>query len=126
MKLKIRVKQTKPGIVTISPVGTIDTETSLTLDKEICRILSAATKTLVIDMEGVEYITSMGIGIIAKAKSSLSRNGGDIAIINLQPQVRKVFEIIRLLPTLNVFASLEELDEYLEKVQRRMIGGEDY
>ena len=77
-------------------------------------------------MEGVDFITSMGVGILVKAKSSLTNDGGDIAMINLQPQVRKVFEIIRLLPTLNVFADREELDGYLGKVQHRMIGDEEY
>ena len=125
MKLKIRIKQTKPGVVTLSPIGPIDTETSSTLDKEICRILAKTCKTLVLDMAGVDYITSSGIGIIAKTKATLKKNSGDLAMINLQPQVKKVFEIIRLLPALNVFASKEELDEYLGKVQRRIRGEED-
>ena len=109
----------------MSPIGPIDTETSSTLDKEICRILAKTCKTLVLDMAGVDYITSSGIGIIAKTKATLKKNSGDLAMINLQPQVKKVFEIIRLLPALNVFASKEELDEYLGKVQRRITGEED-
>ena len=125
MKLKIRIRQTKPGVVTLSPIGPIDTETSLTLDKEICRILAASTKTLVFDMAGVDFITSVGIGTIAKAKTSLNRIGGDLAMINLQPQIKEVFEIMRLLPTLNVFASMKELDEYLGKIQQRIIEEED-
>jgi hypothetical protein len=32
---------------------------------------------------------------------------------------------MRLLPTLNVFANTQELDEYLGKVQRKMTGQED-
>ncbi len=125
MKLKIRIRQTKPGIVTLSLFGPIDTETSSSLDKEIRRILAQANKTLVLDMAGVDYITSAGIGIIAKTKASLKKNNGDLAMINLQPQVEKVFEIMRLLPALNVFASQEELDEYLGKVQRKITGEED-
>jgi hypothetical protein len=42
---------------------------------------------------------------------------GNLVIINLQPQGEKVFEILRLIPVLEVFASKEELDEYLLKVQ---------
>jgi anti-sigma B factor antagonist len=125
MNLNIRVSRTKPGVVTLSPIGTIDTETSSILDKEICSILTGATKTLVLDMAEVEYITSAGIGIIAKTKSSLKYKGGDLAMINLQPQIKKVFEIIRLLPVLNVFANNEELDEYLGKIQHRITGEED-
>jgi anti-anti-sigma factor len=106
-------------------VGTIDTETSSVLDEEICSVMTETTKTLVLDMTGVEYITSAGVGIIANAKTSMKQKGADLAMINLQPQVKKVFEIVRLLPVLNVFASKEELDEYLGKVQRRITGEED-
>ena len=124
MALKIRLKQTTPGIVTLSPIGTIDADTCSILDKEIQRILAEPTKVLVLDMAGVDFIASAGIGAIAKAKASLKRRGGDLAMINLQPQVKKVFEIIRLLPAFNVFASVEELDEYLGKAQRRIADGE--
>ena len=95
------------------------------MDEEICSILTETTKTLVLDLAGVDFITSAGIGIIAKAKASLKQKGGDLAMINLQPQIIKVFEIMRLLPVLNVFASKEELDEYLGRVQRRITGEED-
>ncbi len=44
---------------------------------------------------------------------------------NLQPQVAKVLEIMRLVPVLGVFQGREELDEYLGRIQRRMTGEED-
>ena len=125
MKFQIRTNQTKPGVVTISLIGTIDTESSEMLDKEISVILKTDAKTLVLDMEGVDYITSTGIGVIAKAKASLERIGSSIAMINLQPQVKKVFEVLRLLPSLNIFAHIEELDEYLGRIQKQMIDGEE-
>ena len=125
MGLNIRARQTKPGIVTLSPIGTIDSDTYQLLDREVDRMLSEPVKTMVIDMAEVDFITSAGIGTIAKAKASLNRKGGDLAMINLQPQVRKVFEIIRLLPALNVFESRKELDEYLGTVQRKMTGQDD-
>jgi anti-anti-sigma factor len=125
MGLNIRIRQTKPGVVTLSPVGLIDSNTYGLLDGEISRVLAEPVRTLVLDMAGVDFITSSGIGTIAKAKTSLSRKGGDLAMINLQPQVKKVFEIIRLLPALNVFESRAELDEYLGTIQRKMMGEED-
>lgn len=36
--------------------------------------------------------------------------------------VRKVFEIVKVMPDLTVFASQAEMDEYLEAVQRRAEG----
>ena len=126
MELTVRLKQTKPGIVTLSLVGKIDAENYVILDREIGRVLTEPVKTLILDMQGVDFITSAGIGTIVKAKTSLKRKGGDIAMINLQPQVKTAFEIIRLLPTLNVFESTKELDEYLARVQNKMLGGDEF
>ncbi len=121
MTLNIRVEQTKPGLVTLFPVGNIDSDTAPKLDQEVTRLLAEPIKTLVLDMEGVPFLSSAGVGTIAKTKSVLNRKGADMAMINLQPQIKKVFEIIRMLPTFNVFESVQELDEYLAKVQKNIV-----
>jgi anti-sigma B factor antagonist len=119
--LKIRVKQTKPGLVTLFPTGSIDSDGAVIAEKEINRLLAEPIVTLVLDMEGVDFISSVGVGLMAKTKGLLNRKSADLAMINLQPQISKVFEIMRLLPTLNVFESVRELDEYLNKVQQRIL-----
>ena len=120
MELSIEISRMKPGVVTLSLIGPINENTSPTLDKEICEALAESVEILVLDMAGVDFITSSGVGIIVKAKTSLKRRGGNLVIINLQPQVEKVFEIIRLTPVLEVFESRKELDEYLVKVQQNI------
>lgn len=125
MELSIEISRMKPGIVTLSLIGPIDETSSSTLDNEICRAMTESVEIIVLDMEGVDYITSSGVGTIVKAKTSLKRRGGNLVIINLQPQVEKVFEIIRLIPVMEVFASREELDEYLVKVQRKITGEDE-
>ena len=39
----------------------------------------------------------------------------------LQPQIKKVFAIINALPDQQIFNSVEELDEYLAKMQKQEI-----
>ena len=38
--------------------------------------------------------------------------------MNLQPQIQKVFDILKAIPTLKVFANIEELDNYLDVMQK--------
>ncbi len=126
MKLAIEIEEREPGItVVVSPKGEINSETSETLDQELRRVLSRPVRTLVLDMEDVTFISSAGIGTIAKTKASLAKMKADLAMINLQPQVKRVFEIIRLLPTMQVFENTAELDDYLSRVQRRIMGDDD-
>lgn len=125
MTLTIGVRQTKPGVATLTLQGPLDSETHKILDQEASRVLNEPIRVLVLDMEGVNFMTSAGIGTIMKIKTSLVKKRADLAMINLQPQVKKVFEIIRVLPSLGVFQDREELDEYLGRIQRKMTGQED-
>jgi anti-anti-sigma factor len=124
MTLDIKVKQTQPGVVTVTPAGPINAETHTTLSAELDRLLKEPIKTLVLDMAEVDFISSVGVGLIVKTKTTLTRRNGDLAMINMQQQVKKVFEVIRLLPTLNVFESVKELDDYLARLQQHILDGD--
>ncbi|UCD51384.1 MAG: STAS domain-containing protein [Phycisphaerales bacterium] len=125
MRLEIETRQTKPGMVTMLLEGSLDGETHETLHREILRLMAESPSVIVLDMDGVEYISSAGVGALASAKTSVTKEGGELAMTNLQPQVAKVLEIMRLVPVLGVFKNQEELDEYLGRIQRRMTGEED-
>jgi anti-anti-sigma regulatory factor len=53
-------------------------------------------------------------------KKAMKEGGGSVLLTNLQPQIRKVFDIIKALPSLSIFESVEELDEYLTQMQRKV------
>ena len=46
---------------------------------------------------------------------------GSSKLMNLKPQVEKVFEIINALPSDQVFTNEKEMDEYLDKIQKKVI-----
>lgn len=125
MRLTTNVTRPAPGIVILTLRGTLDGETYTLVDGEVGKILGEPIRTMVLDLAGVDFITSAGVGTIMKAKTSLAKRDADLAMIGMQPQVQKVFEIIHLLPRMQVFQGQAELDEYLTRIQRQMTGQED-
>ena len=109
------------GAITLVLEGSLDSGSSGQLDKEIHDACSDGVRTLILDMREVSFISSAGIGVIIKTKESLKKRNMESTLIHLQPQVKRVFEIMQLLPTLNVFASRSELDDYLSKIQTRIL-----
>jgi anti-sigma B factor antagonist len=107
--------------VTLLLDGEIDNNSSVALDKEISLMVGGPGNAVILDMEKVTFISSSGIGVIVKAQNMLKATGAELTMISLQPQVKRVFEIMQLTPLLNVFESREELDEYLLKIQNRII-----
>jgi len=125
MQLTVTVTEKTPCVFSFRPVGSIDTNTCGLLEEKLDFILKGITKTLIFDMEGVNYISSAGLRVIFKAQKSLKQKDGQFLITNLQPQVKKVFEIINALPTLKVFSSVQELDRYLDLMQKKVTGEAD-
>jgi anti-anti-sigma factor len=103
--------------------GRLDTETASLLDACVARLLSDARLTaLLFDLAALEYISSAGIRSVVRARKGLEGRGGRVTLANLQPAVQKVFDIVRALPAADIFASVEEMDAYLDAMQRRARG----
>jgi anti-anti-sigma regulatory factor len=62
--------------------------------------------------------------VFLKFRKILKANGGNITFVNIQPQVRKVFEIINAIPSMTIFKSIEELDDYLDDIQKQVLEGD--
>ena len=118
MSLKVNSAETRPGVFTISPIGTLDANSSTVLEGTVDAVLNQSPDVLIFDMEYLDYINSMGVRVLLKAKKAMEKDNGKIIFIRLQRQIKKVFEILNALPTLQVFKSIMELDEYLDTMQK--------
>lgn len=119
MPLEVSIQKTNATCFTVCPVGAIDTNTSVILDEEIDSVLALKPKVIVLDMAGVDFMSSAGVRVILKTKKSLEALGGSLTIINLRPQIKKVLDIINALPSLQVFENIQELDDYLASIQQK-------
>lgn len=117
--LTVTIDKSADGVFTILPSGSIDSETYEILDQNIAGVLKFVPKTLIFDMKGVKYISSMGIRAILDAKNKVEKINGALVMTNLQPQIRKVFDIVRAIPHQHIFTSRQELDQYLAIIQQK-------
>lgn len=118
MPLKVKSTSRRPGVVVVSPIGSIDAQTYSVLDEKMDEILKQQPDIIIFDMEFADYISSTGIRVLLKTKKALKETKGRMVFMNLQPQIKKVFDILKAIPTLKVFASIEELDNYLDAMQK--------
>ncbi|HEX7237342.1 MAG TPA: STAS domain-containing protein [Gammaproteobacteria bacterium] len=119
MSLKITVD--KSPTPTLKLVGRLDTDTAPQLDGELNKVLGRKDiKRLVFDLSGLDYLSSAGIRCFVRARKAVEPGGGTVAIVNPQPGVRKVLDIVKAIPTKGIFASVAELDEYLDAIQKQI------
>ncbi|HSO18038.1 MAG TPA: STAS domain-containing protein [Desulfosarcina sp.] len=122
MSLTVTSKQKMDGVYLLSLSGRLDTTTYPTLEERVDVVLKEKPHTLVFDMQMLDYISSMGVRVIARAQKIMRAYDGRVALLNLQPQIQKVFDIIKALPSQQVFSTTRELDDYLDRMQRQVTG----
>ncbi len=124
MPLSITTTKKSQSTIIVYPVGSIDSDTYMDFEKETQSILDIGIKVFVLDMKDVTYISSMGLGAILGIKKTIEEQESVFILSNPQPQVKKVFDIVKALPDVEIFASQEELDNYLNIIQQKDTQGE--
>ena len=120
MSFKVIVNKKEPGIFSVTVIGDLDSNTAPVFEKELQPILTASTQAVILNLEGVHYISSLGIGAIFKVTKILNDQKATLLLTNLQPQIKKVMDTVRALPD-SIFTSLEEADEYLRSIQKKAL-----
>jgi anti-sigma B factor antagonist len=82
------------NIPIISVCGRIDATTSKDLENTLNSLIEEKNNTkIVLDLGGVEYISSVGLRVMLAALKKVKPMKGDVKLAALQPFVREVFEI---------------------------------
>jgi anti-anti-sigma factor len=124
MALKIRVTQDRSFSRTVHLNGRLDHESVMVLDSELDKLAHQPVDVLVFDLADLEYISSAGLRSIFAVQKVMAGRAGRIVLLNAQPQVQKVFDIVKAADLAAVFSSVQELDRYLDTMQRRVVRGE--
>jgi anti-anti-sigma factor len=124
MTLIVRSESPIPARTTVWLEGRLDAETFGDLDEALRDITPLVDNggTLVMDLSGLEYISSAGLRSLAQLRKQMHDRDSRTLLLNPQPQVKKVFEIVKAVPVAEVFASVAELDQYLDHMQRQITG----
>jgi len=124
MALQIDINHKIDEFWEVSLTGSLDADTATQLEKELAQIFVPDSKKLLFNMAGLEYVSSAGIRIIAMASKKMKENSGTIAMTGLQPQIEKIFEIVKALPNFGIFKDEAEADAYFDLMQKKVLDGD--
>jgi anti-anti-sigma factor len=107
MALKIDIQDRGNNMYLVTVLGRLDTETYSAFEEKIRSVLTSKTNVLIVDLNGLDYISSAGLGVLFYAKKIIEGNKGTFLLINLQPQIKKVFEVVKVLPNMRSSRALK-------------------
>lgn len=124
INIKRQVDDKGYSVVTVELGGSLDTATAPQLETELSATLNDQVKDLIFDLANLTFISSAGLRVFAATRKYLKQREEQVSFVNLQPQIREVFEIVKALPGVSVFGSIGEFDSYLVARQQKILEGE--
>jgi anti-anti-sigma factor len=126
MSLKFTIERTQgeqgAPMLRVSPVGSLDTTTAPQLRAELLPAVEAHhARYVVFNLAQLVFLSTAGLQVFVSVQRALRERGGKILMLNMQPQIAKVFEIVQAMSSNSVFASAEEMDRYLRSMQTAQV-----
>jgi anti-sigma B factor antagonist len=87
--------------------GQVDASTSSRLISTLNEAVMDAVQSLIVDLSGVDFMDSTGLGLLLGAYRRMKRRGRGFAIVCPGGPVRRIFEVTDLVDTLRVEPSRE-------------------
>jgi anti-anti-sigma factor len=103
----IKVGQSR-GIAVVAVKGDLDTASAPQMKQALDDLLDGGKTRLVVDLGGVGYIDSAGLGELVRAMKRARDASGDVRVCALAGDVRRIFEMTRLSEGMAVYPTRRE------------------
>lgn len=120
MPLEVSIIQETHNCKRISIAGELDSRTAPDFQNSIDAEIDGSVDTTIMDFKDLEFLSSAGLRVIFKTKRVMDDKDGEFVMVNLKPQIKKVFQIIRALDGMTVFKNQDEMDRYLTSMQNKV------
>ena len=113
MDIKIEARAMADDTQAIEVHGEIDVYTSPKVKEIITELIEKGNYNLIINLEGVRYIDSTGLGVLIGALKKVREKDGCINLVCNNPQIKKIFNITGLVKIFGIFKTEEEAQKGL-------------
>lgn len=105
----MQVKVSRRGSNTIvSLIGELDHHSAQIARTKIdAEIVKTTTKVVVLDFSKVSFMDSSGIGVVVGRYKCLKELNGELVLVNLSPQIKRIFEMSGILRQIRVFDNID-------------------
>ncbi len=107
MELGLEVDDTHTPYAVLAVKGEVDVYTAPRLRERLVELATQGRRQIVVDLEGVEFLDSTGLGVLVGGLKRLRSNDGDLGLVCTQSRILKVFEITGLTKVFEIFDSVE-------------------
>jgi anti-anti-sigma factor len=108
LKIRLQKIEEAPGCLVLYLTGYIDTYNSNYFQKRVAKTIEGGFIRLIFHCAGLNYVSSTGIGSFTAFLKAVKPRGGDLVLLEIQPKVYEVFQLLGFSQFFNIKESLEE------------------
>lgn len=119
--LDVRVTTSRMGAsaYAVALSGELDLPSAGHVQEQLAELIDDDARTVVVDLMGVNFIDSAGLGVLLSATKALRSNGGELVLAAEDRRILRLLEITGLDRIMRVEPSFVEAVDYV--VQRRRV-----
>lgn len=96
--------------------GAIDAKTVVLFQEKLDQLQKEGLTGFILDMEGIKYVNSTGLGTLVNVADALETRGGGIALIKIHPKVKVVFDMLGLNAFFKIFSTEKQALSHFERL----------
>jgi len=93
----------------IEVTGEVDVYTAPKLKSRILSLIDNQQYSMIIDLNGVDFMDSSGLGVLVGGLKRVGPHEGSIALVLNRPNILKIFKITGLDKVFKIYGSVEEV-----------------
>lgn len=124
LKIRLQKVDSAEGCLVLFLTGYIDTYNSNFFQKRVAKAIDAGFIRLIFHCGGLNYVSSTGIGSFTAFLKSVKQRSGDLVLLEIQPKVYEVFQLLGFSQFFNIKDNLEDSIQFFnqgEKAQNTTI-----
>jgi anti-sigma B factor antagonist len=102
------VEHWREGVLVLAVSGDVDVATAPSLRDRLLAGVAGGGPKIVVDLLGVSFLDSTGLGVLIGALKRCRESGGDLILVIGEARILKVFEITGLTDVFTITQSVDE------------------
>lgn len=122
--MRIERRDAEGWLAIVQASGELDAYTAPELRTALQEAMDGGAKFLLADLSDVEYMDSVGLGILVAGAKRAAAEGGALSVACARPSVTKVFEISGTHELLGLQPSADQAREFLASRRQKNAGSD--
>jgi anti-sigma B factor antagonist len=108
MELGLEIDDSRQPHTVLVVKGEVDVYTAPRLREKLVELVSQGRRQIVVDLEGVDFLDSTGLGVLVGGLKRLRSHGGELTLVCTHQRILKVFEITGLTKVFSIVGSVDQ------------------